>query len=171
MRIEVGPTGQVIRGHVLDVSQKPFLQALKDYDAQLYFKWNPNKLKGWGCWEIRRAPEESRVKEVLVWEGNTIVCLDRVEQNLVHHVLDAPYLNYRVLSKLKEMDQWTDDSRGLDFNARAEYAEAKFLEKEEERAEAEKQYAIKQHRSQFRDLKEFVASGGNPYRLADHWGK
>jgi hypothetical protein len=171
VKVWLKPTGGVIKGHVLDCAIGPLSEKLRDYDAQLYVKWNPKKLKGWGCWEIRRRPEEMKVSEVEVFGGNTFVKLAYVENNLVNHVLDVPFLNYKILEKLKDMDQWKDDSRGADFNKRADYLEAKYDEKVEQHAEDEKNYMIKQHKSQIRDFKEYVLSGGNPYRLADYWGK
>lgn len=120
-------------------------------------------------WEVRRKPETLSIKDVVEFEGNTYVVCDYVENPLVNHVLDVPFLNYQVINKLREMDQWKDGKRGEDFNSRAEYAEAKYLEKVENRAEEEKAYMIKQHKSQIRDFKEYILSGGNPYRIAEYW--
>lgn len=170
-KIWVKPTGNIIKGHVLDVAVGPLVERLRDYDSQLYVRWNPRKLRGWGCWEIRRKPEELKVKDVAIYGGNTYVKLDYVEINLVHHILDVPFLNYSVLTKLKEMDRWVNDKRGADFSERAEYYEAKYYEKLEDKAEEDRAYAIKQHKSQIRDFKEYILSGGNPYRLADVWNK
>lgn len=171
MKVWLKPTGSVVKGHVLDCAVGPLEQKLRDYDPQLYVKWNPRKLKGWGCWEVRRRPEEMRPTQIEVFEGNTLVKLEYAETNLVHHVLDVPFLNYKILEKLRVMDQWVNDKRGADFNSRADYLEAKHDEKVEQRAEDEKNYMIKQHKSQIRDFKEYVLSGGNPYRIADYWGQ
>jgi hypothetical protein len=50
------PLGKLIEGHVLDVNKRGFERVLRDLDDRLYVRWNPRKIKGHGCWEIRRAP-------------------------------------------------------------------------------------------------------------------
>ena len=109
MKIWVNPTGSTIRGHVLDSALKPLEQRLKDYDPQLYIKWNPKKLHGWGCWELRRKPEQKTVRpeDVVVFQGNTFVCPKYHELNLVDHVMDIPFLNYSIVKKLEKMDTWS----------------------------------------------------------------
>ncbi len=174
MRFNSAPTGKAIEGHVLDCAKRPFLEALRLYDPLLYVKWNPKKCRGWGCWEVRRRPEEKTIRpeDVTVWRGNTIVCPKYHENNLTHHVLDIPYLNYRVLEKLKSMDMWEQKDMGYkakNLNSVIEYNEAKFDEKTEDKALSELKYNLKQQKSQIRWLKDYVNSGGNPYRLADHW--
>lgn len=191
MTLFMGPTGGLCKGHVLDVSEKPFVQRLKDYDAQLYVKWNPKKLRGWGCWEIRRKPEEKTAKysqrhellptgfmkygvqgDVYEFNGFTIVYPKYHELDLINHVLDVAFLNYSVIDKLKKMDMWNQKNmgyKGKNFNKEAEYLEAKHLDKIEDEALKELDYGMKQHKAEIRDFKEYVASGNNPYKLADHW--
>ena len=189
MRIEVKPTGKVIKGHVLDCSVGPLVERLRDIDPLLYVAWNPKKLRGWGVWEVRRKSEEKTVRMPREWEipgkgkigipgdvtsfgGMTIVYPKYHEIDLVNHVLDVPFLNYGVLEKIKAMDSWEMKDmgyKGKNFVKQAEYLEAKHLEKIEDKAIEELEYGLKQIKGEVRDLQEFVASGGNPYRLADHW--
>ena len=51
MKLSMDPTGKLIKGHVLDVSIKPFEEAMRFNlnDPYLYVKWNPEKMQGWGC--------------------------------------------------------------------------------------------------------------------------
>jgi hypothetical protein len=175
-KIQVGPVGNISKGHVLDCAAAPLVERLRDYDPQLYISWNPRKLRGHGCWEVRRKPDEKSVREndVVVFQGNTIVFPKYHENNLVNHVLDVPYLNYLILEKLKRMDMWTHKETGFKGKKLTEvldYKEAKFLEKEEDNALKELDYNLKQHSSEIRWFKDYVASGHNPYRLADYWGR
>jgi len=168
-KVFVSPTGKLIQGNVLDVARKPFERALRDYDKQLYVKWNPNKLHGWGCWEIRRRPDTKTVVEVQEWEGNTLVRVDWHENNLVNHILDAAFLNYDQLRKLKSIDTTV---RGYsNWISDMEYWEKKEEERQIAAARAARDYAAKQYKSEIRDFKEMVNSGLNPALLADVWGK
>src|SRR5690242_6715826 len=97
----VGPTGSLIKGNVLDCNLKHFQSALQGYDPDLYVKWNPRKLQGWGCWEIRHKPRESQVVALEEFNGATYVVIDKQESNVIHHVLDCGYLNYDALRKIK----------------------------------------------------------------------
>lgn len=168
----VGSTGRLVKGHVLDVARAPLEAKLRDYDPQLYLKWEPDKLRGLGCWAIWRRPNEKSVKAVFDMGEYSIAVLDYIEHGHVHHVLDAPRLNYWVLEKLKQMDTWTNNGyKGANFNRDIEYAEQQYYEREEDRAEEALAYSAKQNKTAFNDLKEFAASGGNPHRLADVWNK
>lgn len=168
---DVGPTGNVIRGSVLDCARQPLEAALRVYDPQLYIKWNPKKLRGWGCWEIRRRPDYQTVLGSYEFEGQTFHILGFKEQNLVHHVVDVPFLNYSVIEKLKKMDTWQDSYKGKDFGKELDYKMNKALDREEEKAFSEREYNIKQYKREIRWFKDYVASGGNPAQLADYWGK
>lgn len=175
-KIWLGPVGSVSKGHVLDCAKAPLEQTLRDYDPLLYVRWNARKLKGNGCWEIRRKSEQKTLRPSDIWSGYgiTIAYPKYHEIDLVNHVLDVAFLNYNVLTKLKSMDAWNMKDmgeKGKNFVKQAEYLEAKHLEKIEDKAVNELEYNIKQHKSQIRDFKEFINSGGNPYRLADHWDK
>lgn len=171
MKIVTNPTGNTIRGHVLDVSVDPLEQALRDYDPQLYVKWNPKKLKGWGCWEVRRKPESMVVTSSDVHDlGDYSISTPRYKElDVVNHVMDVPYLNYLILKKIHRMDIWALSHRGKNFVKDAEYAEAKYDEKLDEKSAKELEYNLKQMKHEIRYFREYVLSGGNPYRLADHW--
>ena len=165
--IKIGPTGRIVRGNVLDVAEKPFTQALKDYDPLLYVRWNPVKLRGWGCWEIRRRPEKKSVVEVLPWKGGGIIKIDYRELDIVNNVLDIAFLNYNAINKIKSMDTWKIGAqqwiRDLDYKA------AKYEEAQLSKARAESQYVAKQFKHEINDFKELVLSGFNPARIAEHW--
>lgn len=170
------PTGNTIRGHVLDVSHKPFSRALRFFDPQLYFVWNPKKCGKWGCWEIRRRPEEKSVRpeDVSVFQGNTIVFPKYHELSLVNHVIDLAYLNYNSIEKLKKMDMWNQKDmghKGKHLTRTLDYNQAKFEERIDEKSSKELEYNLKQLKPEIRYFKDYVASGGNPHRLADAWGK
>lgn len=168
MHIKVGPVGAVSRGHVLDTSVKPFEAALKAYDPYLYVKWNPKKLKGHGCWEIRRSPEKKRPVEVYEMDGFTLVRAEYKENNILNHVLDCGYLNYDALRKIKEMDTWSDSHWVHDID----YLESKKREKIQVDAIEELKYAIRYNRKAFQDYMELVKSGMSPHQIltqGDKW--
>lgn len=169
--ILVGPTGCTIRGTVLDSAVAPLEQKLREYDRQLYFRWNPKKLKGWGCWEVRRKPNEKTVKEVLSYGGNTYVVVDYIENNFDNHIMDVAYLNYDILTKLKRMDTWAVSDHGKDFATEMDRRERDYKEKTEEQAKAERRYNIAQHKSMVRDLMDYTLSGGDPSKIANYWPK
>jgi len=170
-QFEVSREGRLIQGHVLDVSRPALEAALRRYDPLLYIKWEPKKFRGRGVWELRRKPEEKKALYAGNFQGMDLYCLEYKETSIVNHVLDIGYLNYDILNRLKKMDMWAITDRGKDISKVVEYNEAKYLDKVEDEAFKEREYNIKQHKSLIRDFMEFTNSGGNPYRIADHWGK
>lgn len=168
-KIWLAPTGSISRGHVLDCAVGPLEARLREYDPQLYVRWAPKKLRGWGCWELRRRPENKVPVESVPFEGNTITRLEYRETGDVSHLKDFSFLNYDIFRWLYDTDTWRDSWKAKNWAKELEYREAKAQEAIEEKALAEKEYMIKQHRSQVRDFMDFVRSGGNPYRIADHW--
>jgi hypothetical protein len=155
------PTGKLIRGHVLDVSRVGFNRALRDLDSQLYTVWNPTKLKGWGCWEIRRRPNRKTAVYRGAHAGVSFYELAYVEYRDVHHVLDCAFLNYDAIRKLKEMDTFNKNH----WIHNMEYLEQKRTDELYEKALEERKYAIKQHKSAIRDLYEMVRSGIHPGQI------
>jgi hypothetical protein len=175
-KIWLGPVGNISRGHVLDCSKAPLEQRLRDYDPLLYVVWNPKKLKGHGCWEVRRRDEKKTVRpeDVVVYKGNTYVYPKYHELNLINHVMDLPHLNYRLFEKLKRMDMWNQKDmgdKGKYFAKQAEYLEAKHDEAYEDKLTKELQYGLKQLMPEMKDFKDYVNSGGDPYALAGVWDK
>ena len=168
-KIFMSPTGNIIRGHVLDCSVGPLVERLRDLDSQLYVVWNPKKLRGWGLWEIRRHPNMKTVKEVLPYGGNTYVVVDYIENDFENHILDVPYLNYNVISRLKEMDTWTVSRDGETFNREMDYRASRRKATEEASALGERRYALKQNKTLIRDLMDYTLSGGDPSQIAHHW--
>lgn len=167
-KVWLGPSGQLVSGHVLDVSVKPFQQALKDYDRQLYVKWNPMKLKGWGCWEIRRQPENKSVVDIAEFEpGKFILRMEYAESPMVHHILDCAFLNYDAIRKIKEMDTWVEGIDG--WAERLEKREEAHKAKVKAKARDEMRYMGKQFKSQMQGFREHILSGGNPADIAQYW--
>ncbi len=164
---KIGPTGNVVTGHVLDVSKEYLLEKLRDYDPLLYVKWNPKKNAGNGLWELRRRPEKKSAVLKTECKGFKLYELEYVEIGLVNHVLDTQFLTYDVLNRLREMDTWNKDHWIHDID----YHEAKAAEKIESEAKKELAYNVKQHKREFNDFREYVLSGHNPARIAEHWNK
>ena len=167
-KIWVGPVGSVSKGHVLDVNQKLFNQALKDYDSQLYTKWNPKKIKGHGCWEIRRRPNLKDVTHVLEFEGNTIQYIDYVEFDMVSHVLDCAFLNYDQLRKIKEMDTFSE-GQAAGYADRLESREKSHREAHDAASRERLRYAGKHYRREMKDFKEMIRGGLNPALMMKYW--
>lgn len=166
-KLWMGPAGNLIEGHVLDVARKPFERALKDYDPQLYVKWNPKKLRGHGCYEIRRKPESTTIVDYAEVGSTVYFKLGYIENNLIAHVLDCAFLNYDQLRKIQEMDtfklgpqQWIAD-RDYTLKQQTDARKAK--------ARQEMAYEAKQYKRELRDFKEFVLSGNNPHQIMAHW--
>ena len=92
-RFEIAPVGKISQGHVLDVAKGPFERALKDYDPLLYVRWNPKKVRGHGCWEIRRKPEMKGVREVVEFQGMSFVVIEHCELDIVSPNLEGLLTN------------------------------------------------------------------------------
>lgn len=155
MKLWHAPLGKLIAGHVLDVNKKKFTEALQHYDKQLYVKWNPRKIRGHGCWEIRRKPAKKTILYKGSWNGMNFYEPTTLEFNDIHHVLDCAFLNYDAIRKLKEMDTW--DTKN--FSATLEQREADAQAKIQAKLLDEMKYTIKQHKSMAGDLYEALRSG------------
>lgn len=165
----MGKTGNIIQGHVLDSNKKHLERALKDYDKQLYIRWNPKKVKGFGCWEVRRKPEFKTIVDYCEFEGHTILDLDYVEVDAVHHVLDAAFLNYQIVEKIKDMD--TLASGHADWAAAYEHAETVRKEEFEKKRLENRSYMLKQMRKDLNWFREYVLSGNDPGLIGQFWGQ
>ena len=172
-KIWVAPVGKLIKGHVLDCAKKPLEESLQKYDAQLYVKWNPRKLRGEGCWELRRRPEEKQVKEVVTFKGQSYQVLDYIEYDVVHHVKDFAFLNYKMLDWVRDPlnDTWAQSYKAKDFTKDYEYREAKHHETVDEKSSEERKYNIKQNKSEIRGLMRYLNDGGDPSLIIDAWNK
>lgn len=159
MEIKINRLGNTIEGHVLDVRKEPFLRALKDLDSRLYIKWNPEKNAGNGCWEIRIKPTKKVPVYKTTLNGVKYFELEYVEDNLIHHILDVPCLNYRVITRLREMDAYAQK----DWLENMDYQAEKALIEKENKADAERRYLVKENKKYFRELQELVQSGYNPF--------
>lgn len=163
----MGPTGSIIKGHVLDVAVKPFEETLRFYDPLLYVKWAPKRAQGWGCWQIRRRATELRLMEIVPFGDNFIQVLKKDEIDVVNLVLECEFLNYNALTKLKEMDTFNKSHWIHDI----EYLEQKGKEERQVKAKDDIRHAAKEYKREIRDLKEHVLSGGNPHDIAKYWNK
>jgi hypothetical protein len=166
-KIFVGPVGPIVKGNVLDVAVKPFVEALKEIDRLLYVVWNPNKLGRHGCWEIRRANAEMGIVESVTYKNITITRLEHTENDVVNHVLDCAFLNYDQIRKIKSMDTWDKKHWINDI----EYLEQKGKEKRLASAREAMRLAAKDNKTQIRKFKEMVLAGENPHRVLEKWGK
>jgi hypothetical protein len=172
-KIWVAPVGKLIEGHVLDCSKTKLTEALKRYDVQLYLKWNKRKLSGHGCWELRRRPEFKSVVESFELDGATYSRLEYREQDIVHHVKDFAFLNYKILEWVQDPrnDTWAQSYKAKDWSKDYEYREAKYHEAVDEKSDEERKYNIKQHRSELRSLMGYINAGGDPNLIIDEWNK
>lgn len=150
--------GRVITGSVHDCNKRELERQLQLYDSMLYIKWNTDKLGGQGCWEIRRKPTYLTNIYHGEYQGRHIYTSERIEQDLIHHVLDAPILHYGLVGKIKAMDLW----QHKDFNSHLEGTAAEYEARERKRAREEMLYDIKQHKREWRDMLALVQSGVNP---------
>ncbi len=150
--------GQVIEGSVLDCNKKYLERALKDYDRNLYLKWNPKKNAGQGTWELRRLPNEKTAVPKYELNGQIVFELEYLENDLMHCIIDVPVLNYSLLKRLREMDTWGSG----DWVADLEYREQKSKDLEYDKNKQDLKYNIMQYRKAFADFKEEVRSGRTP---------
>ena len=172
MKLAMGPTGKLIRGHVLDVAVRPFTETLRFTlnDPYLYVKWNPQKMRGWGCWEIRRAPEFNSALDVAELNGNLIFKVGPKEYDLVHHVLDCAFLNYDAIRKLKEMDTWRWGSSS-EYQDEVERQTATRKQRDAERRKKELSYMAKYYKQEIRGFQEAIRDGVNPHAIANYWDR
>jgi hypothetical protein len=175
MRIEIGPTGSLIKGDVLDSSQKALEAKLRDIDSQLYVTWNPHKFRGYGAWELRRRPDLKYALYQGSFQGTPIYELAYLETG-INHIKDMAFLDYRILEWVRDADLWTKYGLGREQNSRLEYfktnierAEREYKARQKAKARAELKYQILQDRKIVRDFKERIASGLNPGLLGKHW--
>lgn len=168
LNILMGPTGKIIKGHVLDVHEAKFNEALRHYDDKLYTKWNPNKCGGFGCWEIRRRPEFLSALDVAELDGNLIFKVGPKEYDMVHHVLDCAFLNYDAIRKLKEIDCWQYGTASQ-YQDEVDRQTRNRQLKEKERRAKELSYMAKHYKAEIRAFMEHMRSGVNPHSVAAHW--
>lgn len=153
--------GNTVTGHVLDVRKEPLLKIMQDYDPQLYLKWNPDKKQGYGMWEIRRRPNQKTQVYKTTWGDTHIFELQYVESDLTHHILDVEYLNYHIMTRLKEMDTWQDKYYLDTFEYEGDRALAAAKAKERQ----ERKYLIKEEKKYLTELREMFRSGINPLQF------
>lgn len=175
MSVKIGPTGNIVEGHVLDVARKPFERALRDLDPLLYATWNPKKLKGHGVWEIRRRAETNSIYDIADMDTFAIIDLRPVESDMIHHILDCAFLNYDQIRKLKQMDTWqwgeTREQGSKNWLDNIDNLEMQNSRNAQERANEAKTYAMRHYRKELNVFREAVRSGYNPHRIAEAWSK
>ena len=174
MQILTAPTGKLISGDVLDVNRKNFDRALRAYDPLLYTKWNPKKVGGWGCWEIRRRPEYKVIVDYAEYKNDLYLRLEYKELNHINHVLDIAFLNYNALEKVKSMDSWKHLGSGGKVNEtnvhnwieQLDNKAAELLAMKEAKVREERNYQLRSMSKQMSVLREAVLSGTNPHEIA-----
>lgn len=173
--ITVGPVGKLIHGDVLDVNKKALQERLQDFDHQLYLIWNADKLKGHGCWELRRRPNEKTALHVADYEGASFYELDYLESGN-NHVKDFSYLNYGILEWVKTHDMWGrfnyqtgKHENTTSFINRTESAELAKMAADKAATRAQTKYEIMQDRSLIRSYRNHINSGTNPAEIARYW--
>lgn len=147
--------GRVIKGNVMDCNKKHLEAALKQYDSQLYIKWNSEKRNGEGIWEVRRRPNEKTAWPKWEMGGSTIFELIYVENDLIHHVMDVPVLNYNILTRIKEMDTWGISN----YVDKLEQKEKEAKDKVRAENRAELRYGLTQIKRATREFKDLAQSG------------
>lgn len=178
--------GNVIRGHVLDVNKKHLEKKIKEYDPQLYLKWNPLKSMkangkpyiqppegmywrgfGHGCWELRRRPNEKRAMPTWEIGGSIVFSLEYVENEVENHIMDFQYLNYGIVEWIKKHDAWAVKN----FTRELEYIEDKAYDRQLDKNQDDLRYNIKHERKAMRDFQDLIKSGKNPLEiLGGAWG-
>ncbi len=155
----LAPTGKLVVGHVADMGRKDIERRLQRYDPFLYISWNAKKNNRWGCWEVRRLPEQKTSILMAEYKGAEFYSLEYVENGIINHVMDVPALDLRIFKRLYEMDTWRSKNWG------AEYEEAERVEREAYRAKMKEdlRYNMKQHKKMLSVFKEEVKSGVNPF--------
>lgn len=180
MIYNVGPTGSIIKGHVLDVNKAALERAIKRYDDLLYLTWNPKKRQGLGCWELRRRAEKKTAKHQGHWNGMDFFVVDYPKSRFDEMTKDFETLDFRILDWVVSQDVFnkiprksgeTDEQYMLRFHSELKYREAKHAESVEAKADEEMRYMIKQHRTEINELRELLKSGMNPHRLLQQWGR
>lgn len=157
MQFEIAPTGRLVRGTIHDCNEKAFLRAIHAYDKSLYIKWNPTKRDGYGCWELWRKPTKKTLVNHGEFEGCHFFTLEYQSKSLVHHIKDLEYLSYDLVDWLKQADGWNHKSVGKLLDD----AYVNHLDKIDAKKWEEIRLYLKDHKSEMKDLYEYVRSGGN----------
>lgn len=176
MKIEVGATGNLIKGDIMDVRVESLERQVKHIDDQLYFRWNPRKLYGQGVWELRRRPAAKSIISKVMYRGETYCILDYKENDWEHHVWDLPRLDYSLLERLRDADQWAHSNYDPDRLLRLSRHNQKMGEREFEikdeikaKARAEMMYKLKQDKAILKGFQDQILSGVNPAHIGRYW--
>lgn len=152
----------IIKGSVLDVRGDTIPLWLRRYDAQLEVRWSSQK----GKWEVWRRPtKKTELYQGEVSPGCALYTVEYLYKPLVHHVLDAEVLDWRVPARIKAMDTQGDKN----WVKRMEYESQRVLDKREASNREELKYAVKQHAKVFREWAESVSRGQNPGRVLNRF--
>lgn len=180
MKIQVAATGKLVKGSVFDTNKRELEIALRNYDPQLYVQWNPTKNRGQGCWEVRRRPNQKERVYKGSHNGVAYYSLEYKEFDLVHHVVDLPYLTFRVMDWLYAHDTFRmvdrksgeADQEFMDrFENTADYNARAFNAEQRRKMHEETKYQVREDRKYIREFQEMIQSGFNPARIAQYWGK
>lgn len=173
----VGATGYLVQGDVLDTNKLHLERALRDYDAQLYLKWNPKKCAGMGTWELRARPEKKTVIFQGSHEGINYYSLEYKEIGVENHIKDFQILGYDIVTWVKSHDLWSQigyikgNEKQVNYLVdKIEYNERRIKAEKQEKLRNEVRYQMRQEKSAIRDYKDAIMSGTNPSLLAHFWG-
>lgn len=171
--ITAGPTGRIITGDLFDSNPKTIELLLKDYDSQLYLKWNTEKCEGRGCWEVRRHPNLKRSVHKGHYNGIDFFNLEYVENDIENHIMDAVFLHPGILDNLKKMDQWEllRQYGYTSMNDLIQRSQTDLRAKAAIKAAEVARQGAKSMRSEIKDLKAMLLSGMRPGRLFSALGK
>lgn len=160
----IQPPGSLIEGHLFDVDKVEFEKALKAYDSSLYVYWNSKKLKGAGCWEIRRKSRIYVTDQEEIGQRNYLIANEHYDPQ-VDHVLDVCFLNYDQIRKIREMDV----AHIADYAAHVEKLEREYKEKAKERGQAAIKDVVSQFGREISQLQAALRDGLNPAEIARYW--
>lgn len=171
----IGPTGKLIRGHVLDVNKTSLEQALRRYEPRLYLHWNPLKRGGWGCYELRLRPEKKYAVPYGPFMGGQLYVAEYHEIEGEAHVRDVDVLSYDLVKWVSEADTWKYFGGADEHKKRMqqillfEKREAERKQAEQDKAREDLMYNMMQHKTMIRQYKDLILSGVNPAAIASAW--
>lgn len=152
--------GNLIVGSIFDCNRKSFSRALKTYDERLYVGWNPLKREGRGCWEVWHRPKLKT--PVLRYHdedsGMKIYTTEYLPNDFENWVADIEFLSYSFLSRIREMDAWSNKQLISEHDYQLDEHGRKLRQEEEDSIKQ----AVKNNKQAFRDLLDYTQSGYNP---------
>lgn len=158
VKFECSRPGELIEGHVLDCRKKWLEQKLKDFDKDLYLKWNGKSAKGRGKWELRLRNTKYKICQGAL-NGLPLYTLDYLESHSFL-MFDMNYLGLPVYDRIRS---WTD-VRDLKSPISKIYEEKEFEIKDRanKKAMEDFKYNVKQTENVWDYFMQKIARGENP---------